>query len=100
LIAYLNKFFVRRTDLQKTLNTVLITHDHTDHDFALRAVVENFTVEHFVDNGLPALAHQTPSGCGMRSLPDIVMFRSRKPSTPKWPGWRIDRDSPMRRLIR
>jgi competence protein ComEC len=49
--AYLNKFFARRTDLHKTLNTVLLTHDHIDHDFALRAVIENFTVEHFVDNG-------------------------------------------------
>jgi glyoxylase-like metal-dependent hydrolase (beta-lactamase superfamily II) len=30
---------------------LLITHDHIDHDAALRAVVEDFTVEHFVDNG-------------------------------------------------
>src|SRR3954466_8835463 len=44
LIAYLNKFFARRTDLHKTIDTVLITHDHIDHDFGLRAVVENFTV--------------------------------------------------------
>jgi beta-lactamase superfamily II metal-dependent hydrolase len=51
LIAYLNKFFARRTDLHKTINTILITHDHIDHDFGLRAVVENFTVEHYVDNG-------------------------------------------------
>src|ERR1041385_72535 len=52
LVAYLNKFFARRTDLHKTINTILITHDHIDHDYALRAVVENFTVQHFVDNGL------------------------------------------------
>jgi beta-lactamase superfamily II metal-dependent hydrolase len=48
----LNKFFARRTGLHRTLNTILITHDHIDHDFALRAVVENFTAEHYVDNGL------------------------------------------------
>src|SRR5258705_5323716 len=52
LIAYLNKFFARRTDLHKTINTILITNDHIDHDFGLRAVVENFTVQHYVDNGL------------------------------------------------
>ena len=46
LIAYLNKFFARRTDLHKTINTVLITHDHIDHDFGLRSAVE-----HYVDNG-------------------------------------------------
>jgi competence protein ComEC len=52
LVAYLNKFFTRRADLHRTLNTILLTHDRIDHDFALRAVIENFTVEHFVDNGL------------------------------------------------
>jgi len=52
LIAYLNKFFARRTDRHKTLNTVLLTHNHIDHDFGLRTVAENFTVEQFVDNGM------------------------------------------------
>jgi competence protein ComEC len=52
LVAYLNKFFARRADLHRTINTILITHDHIDHDSALRAVIENFTVEHYVDNGL------------------------------------------------
>src|SRR3954470_22886810 len=52
LVRYLNTFFTRRKDLHRTLNTILITHDHIDHDAALRTVVENFTVEHFVDNGL------------------------------------------------
>jgi competence protein ComEC len=52
LVAYLNKFFARRADLHRTINTVLITHDHIDHDFGLRAVIENFTVDHDVDNGL------------------------------------------------
>lgn len=54
LVAYLTQFFARRTDLHKTLNTILITHDHIDHEFGLRAVVENFTVQHYVDNGLVA----------------------------------------------
>src|SRR3954471_10181171 len=52
LVSYLNTFFTRRKDLHRTLNTILITHDHIDHDAALRTVVENFKVEHFVDNGL------------------------------------------------
>ena len=47
----LEQVLARRTDLHKTINTVLITHDHIDHDFGLRAVVENFAVEHYVDNG-------------------------------------------------
>jgi len=51
LIAYLKAFFLRRTDLNNTLSAILITHTHTDHNLALRAVVENFTVQHYVFNG-------------------------------------------------
>jgi competence protein ComEC len=38
LVAYLNKFFTRRADLHRTINTILLTHDHIDHDAALRTV--------------------------------------------------------------
>ena len=31
LVAYLNKFFARRTDPTRHLNTVLLTHNHIDH---------------------------------------------------------------------
>src|SRR5688572_7150084 len=43
LVTYLKKFFSRRTDLHNTLNTVLVTHNHIDHDSALKAVIETFT---------------------------------------------------------
>ena len=51
LANYLERFFRRRTDLQRTLDVVYITHNHIDHTRALRTVVENFTVERYVDNG-------------------------------------------------
>ncbi len=51
LLAYLRDFFERRTDLNNTLNSVIITHNHVDHTRALREVVEAFTVLNFIENG-------------------------------------------------
>lgn len=51
LLSYLDDFFARRTDLERTLSTIFITHNHVDHTRALREVVERFTVENFVENG-------------------------------------------------
>jgi beta-lactamase superfamily II metal-dependent hydrolase len=52
LIDYLNAFFARRSDLHKTIDTIFVTHTHIDHNLALRAVVENFAVHHYVHNGV------------------------------------------------
>lgn len=51
LLEYLDQFFARRTDLNKTLDLVLITHNHIDHTMALKEVAERFTVRFYVDNG-------------------------------------------------
>jgi competence protein ComEC len=52
LVDYLSRFFdEQRPDLGRTLDSILITHNHIDHTRALRAVVENFTVERYFDNG-------------------------------------------------
>lgn len=59
LIEYLDDFFDRRTDLNETLNSVLITHNHIDHTRALRRIVEEFTVQRYIDNGFT-----TGSGAG------------------------------------
>lgn len=52
LIDYLSKFFERRSDLDRTLDLIIITHNHLDHNLALRAVVENFKVKRYIDNGI------------------------------------------------
>lgn len=49
---YLNRFFDRRTDLQRTLSLVIVTHAHKDHNVALKDVLTNFRVLNYVDNGL------------------------------------------------
>jgi beta-lactamase superfamily II metal-dependent hydrolase len=59
LVNYLEQFFTRRSDLSRTLDSILITHNHIDHTRALRRIVETFTVERFLDNGFT-----TGSGTG------------------------------------
>lgn len=51
LLEYLDTFFARRTDLNKSLALVIVTHDHPDHTKGLREVIERFTVHRYVDNG-------------------------------------------------
>ncbi|OFW02255.1 MAG: hypothetical protein A3J29_23155 [Acidobacteria bacterium RIFCSPLOWO2_12_FULL_67_14b] len=51
LLGYLDAFFARRTDLNRTLKSILITHNHLDHTRSLQRLVETFTVERYIDNG-------------------------------------------------
>lgn len=52
LIEYLEAFFARRTDLNRTLSVVFVTHTHIDHNRALRRVAETFQVLGYVHNGI------------------------------------------------
>lgn len=51
LIAYLDDFFARRTDLNKTLYSVIITHPHADHLRWIKQILQRYTVLNLVDNG-------------------------------------------------
>jgi competence protein ComEC len=51
LINYLKIFFQRRTDLHNTLDGVIITHQHIDHNIALDDLTRNFKIRNYVDNG-------------------------------------------------
>lgn len=51
LMTYLRKFFERRDDLEGTLESVIITHPHIDHNLALQRVFEEFQVNRYIDNG-------------------------------------------------
>lgn len=51
LIKYLTDFFNRRTDLHKTIDTVIVSHPHKDHTKMLPAVMQAFTVKNLVDGG-------------------------------------------------
>jgi len=47
----LDAFFSRRTDLQRTLDLLIITHPHIDHLRGLPTLLETVTVKNIVDNG-------------------------------------------------
>lgn len=53
LLAYLDEFFTRRYDLNKTLAAVFISHPHIDHTRGLPEVMKRYTVQRLVTNGLP-----------------------------------------------
>jgi competence protein ComEC len=51
LNAYLDEFFDRRQDLNRTLDLVVITHPHIDHARNARMVAETYTVKNVVTDG-------------------------------------------------
>ncbi len=53
LIAYLNAFFARRTDLPRRIDALFLTHNHDDHDRALFKVAQAIPVRGYVHNGRP-----------------------------------------------
>jgi len=54
LISYLNTFFQGRPDLQRTIDTIIISHPHIDHTMALMDVMNAFTVKNLIDGGQSA----------------------------------------------
>lgn len=54
LVQFLDEFFERRPDLNRTLKSIIITHNHIDHTRALRKVVEmeGVTVERYIDHDM------------------------------------------------
>lgn len=52
LIDYLDAFFARRTDLDRRLATVFVTHTHIDHNSNLKAVAQRYRIGAYVHNGV------------------------------------------------
>lgn len=48
LMNYLRGFFKRRDDLNDTINTILITHNHMDHTESLDEVSKEYTIKNIV----------------------------------------------------
>ena len=51
LTKYLDDFFARRTDLNKTLYGVVLSHPHPDHAKYLLTVMNRYNVETFIEGG-------------------------------------------------
>ena len=65
LLAYLTAFFAQRSDLQNTLDLVVLSHPHDDHTRGVTTVLDHFTVRNAVDNG------QTGEGSGSEGQSDL-----------------------------
>ncbi len=57
LLAYLDAFFARRTDLDRTLDLMVVTHPHIDHNRSVLDVLNNYKVRGVIDNGADAPHH-------------------------------------------
>ncbi len=57
---YLDTFFARRTDLNRTLAAVIVTHAHIDHTRFLMEVMRGYTVRELVDGGRSTSASGLP----------------------------------------
>jgi competence protein ComEC len=53
LVDYLNKFFAGRPDLNRTIDTIIVSHPHIDHARRLNDVVTTFKVKNLIDGGEP-----------------------------------------------
>jgi competence protein ComEC len=53
LVDYLNKFFAGRPDLNRTIDTIIVSHPHIDHARRLNDVVTTFSVKNLIDGGEP-----------------------------------------------
>jgi competence protein ComEC len=62
LIGYLDSFFQRRSDLNRTLYSLIVTHPHIDHTRSILSVFQNFKVRNLVDNG------EKETGSGLSQL--------------------------------
>ncbi len=71
LMAYLGERFAERPDLDSTIATVLVTHNHVDHTRALVPVVTTFRVRHVIEHGLRG----GPGDVGDSSLVRLELLR-------------------------
>ena len=74
LLAYLNKVFARRADLNRTIALVVLTHPHVDHTNGVSVLTglgaQGFTIQHIVTN---AAADATDIGfVGQKLLHDYA----------------------------
>jgi competence protein ComEC len=74
LVGYLDEFFRRRNDLNRTFHSVIVSHPHIDHTRSLMDVLNKFAVQNLYDGG-----DTTGSGIGpLRDARGFVRSRGGK----------------------
>lgn len=51
LVAYLDRFFLRRPDLDRTLASLVLTHPHVDHTRGVAEVLQRYRIRNGIVNG-------------------------------------------------
>lgn len=51
LISYLDNFFSRRTDLNETIDLLMISHPHKDHTLGVKEVANRYSIKNVITNG-------------------------------------------------
>jgi len=51
-MIYLDDFFEKRNDLNRTFESIIITHNHPDHIKGLKEILVNYTVKKIIYNGI------------------------------------------------
>lgn len=59
LVAYLDDFFGRRADLNRTFHSLILTHPHVDHTHGVAALLSRYKIRNAITNG------QEPPGPGL-----------------------------------
>jgi competence protein ComEC len=85
LKAYLDAFFARRTDLERTLALLVISHPHIDHMRGVPTVLDGYKVRNVIDDGLDGGSSVSKEMAALRgwlkahaSGPDAVPYRAIK----------------------
>lgn len=74
LFEYLDAFFTRRTDLNQTFHSVVVSHPHIDHTRNLKAVFDRYKIQNFIEGGGPA------DSLGIRPVKDVRALLEQEPA--------------------
>ena len=72
LLAYLDRLFARRTDLNRTIDLLVLTHAHIDHTRSVPDLIGRYRIRSTFDNGL----RSGSGGAQQRRLQDFAAARA------------------------
>ena len=77
LIAYLDDFFLKRPDLNSSIDLLIISHPHLDHTQSIRDVADRYTIKNAITNGQITGSGKT----GQKFLHTLIADREDTPAT-------------------
>src|SRR5258708_10415469 len=75
LKKYLHDFFIRRADLNNTIDLLILTHPHKDHTLGVKEVTAEYRIKNLVTNG------ETTTGSGITGQKFIQQLATQSQAT-------------------